>query len=100
MAELADQLRWRIDPSIFLFRQVCGKVVRTDPVTGIAYARARWYDARNAAWLSEDPLADTDSPNLYAFVGGPNWPLSLRVGSLVPGIALLLFGGFLFGVFS
>jgi RHS repeat-associated protein len=41
----------------------------TDPVTGMAYARARWYDARNATWLSEDPLADVDSPNLYAFVG-------------------------------
>ncbi|HYU34352.1 MAG TPA: Ig-like domain-containing protein [Thermoanaerobaculia bacterium] len=45
----------------------------TDPLTGMAYARARWYDARNAAWLSEDPMADTDSPNLYAFVGAqPN----------------------------
>ncbi|HYH47079.1 MAG TPA: polymorphic toxin-type HINT domain-containing protein, partial [Thermoanaerobaculia bacterium] len=41
----------------------------TDPVTGVSYARARWYDARNAAWLSEDPMADVDSPNLYAFVG-------------------------------
>ncbi len=40
----------------------------TDPVTGINYARARWYDARNASWLSEDPLLDIDSPNLYAFV--------------------------------
>ncbi len=40
----------------------------TDPVTGLAYARARWYDARNATWLSEDPLFDRDSPNLYAFV--------------------------------
>ncbi len=41
----------------------------TDPVTGVAYARARWYDARNASWLSEDPLLDVDSPNFYAFVG-------------------------------
>jgi RHS repeat-associated protein len=41
----------------------------TDPVTGIAYARARWYDGRNAAWLSEDPLVDVDSPNRYAFGG-------------------------------
>jgi hypothetical protein len=32
-------------------------------------ARARWYDARNATWLSEDPLRDVDSPNIYAFVG-------------------------------
>jgi RHS repeat-associated protein len=40
----------------------------TDPVTGISYARARWYDARNAGWLSEDPVGDKDSPNLYSFV--------------------------------
>ena len=45
----------------------------TDPVTGTAYARNRWYDARTASWLSEDPLEDVDSPNLYAFVGwGPH----------------------------
>ncbi len=41
----------------------------TDPVTGIAYAWARWYDARNASWLSEDPLGAIASTNLYAFVG-------------------------------
>lgn len=41
----------------------------TDPVTGVAYARARWYDARNAVWLSEDPMGPEDSANLYAFVG-------------------------------
>ena len=40
----------------------------TDPATGLAYHRARWYDAANATWLSEDPLQDLDSPNLYAFV--------------------------------
>ncbi|MEO6326495.1 MAG: RHS repeat-associated core domain-containing protein, partial [Thermoanaerobaculia bacterium] len=41
----------------------------TDPVLGIAYHRARWYDPRTASWLSEDPEGDVDSPNLYAFVG-------------------------------
>ncbi len=41
----------------------------TDPVTGMGYARNRWYDARNAVWLSQDPLGDKDSPNLYGFVG-------------------------------
>jgi len=45
----------------------------TDPVTGISYARNRWYDARTASWLSEDPKGAIDSPNLYAFVGwGPH----------------------------
>ncbi|MEO8585038.1 MAG: polymorphic toxin-type HINT domain-containing protein [Acidobacteriota bacterium] len=41
----------------------------TDPVTGIAFARARWYDARNASFLQEDPAEDLDSSSLYAFVG-------------------------------
>ena len=45
----------------------------TDPTTGLSYARNRWYDARTASWLSEDPLGPVDSPNLYAFVGwGPH----------------------------
>ena len=45
----------------------------TDPATGLAYARNRWYDPHNAAWLSEDPIGPVDSSNLYAFVGwGPN----------------------------
>ena len=42
----------------------------TDPVTGMGYARNRWYDARNAVFLTEDPLDDVDSPNVYGFVAG------------------------------
>ena len=54
----------------------------TDPVTGISYARARWYDARNASFLSEDPLQDVASPNLYAFVAWqPTWPPIRRARS-------------------
>jgi RHS repeat-associated protein len=41
----------------------------TDPVTGLQYKRERFYDPRNAGWLSQDPLGDRDSPNLYGFVG-------------------------------
>jgi RHS repeat-associated protein len=41
----------------------------TDPVTGLAYARNRWLDSRNASWLSEDPAGPVDSPNLYAGFG-------------------------------
>lgn len=39
----------------------------TDPAPSLAYARNRWYDPRTASWLSEDPLRDFDSPNLYAY---------------------------------
>ncbi|HET9765973.1 MAG TPA: RHS repeat-associated core domain-containing protein, partial [Thermoanaerobaculia bacterium] len=41
----------------------------TDPVSGLSYHRARWYDARNLSFLTEDPAGPVDSPNLYAFVG-------------------------------
>jgi len=55
----------------------------TDPATGLAYHRARWYDAANATWLSEDPLQDLDSPNFYQpFLNNPasnSDPLGLRV---------------------
>ncbi len=73
----------------------------TDPVTGIAYARARWYDSRNASWLSADPLANVDSPNLegrtatqirdrFALPGSPKYisdvnvpaGIQLRVGTV------------------
>jgi RHS repeat-associated protein len=46
----------------------------TDPVTGISFARARWYESRNASWLSEDPKRDADSPNFYSFTAcRPNY---------------------------
>jgi hypothetical protein len=37
---------------------------------------------------------------LYAFAGGPGWPLALRIGSLVPALAVSLFAGFVVGAFS
>ncbi len=40
----------------------------TDPVSRLGYARARWYSARDASWLSEDPLGAVDSVNLYSYV--------------------------------
>ena len=40
-----------------------------DPVTGLYYARNRWYDPRTGQFLSPDPAGPVDSPNLYAYVG-------------------------------
>jgi hypothetical protein len=37
VADLSERLRWRIDPDLFLFRKICGKVVQRDPVTGIEH---------------------------------------------------------------
>ncbi|HEX2884703.1 MAG TPA: hypothetical protein VHQ42_09030 [Candidatus Limnocylindria bacterium] len=36
----------------------------------------------------------------YAFAGDPGWPAFLRVASFVPAIAVVLFLGFVFGVFG
>lgn len=36
----------------------------------------------------------------YAFAGGAGWPLFLRVASVVPAIAVALFLGFVFGLFT
>ena len=35
-AQASDRLRW-IDPQLFWFREICGKVVKKDPVTGVEY---------------------------------------------------------------
>lgn len=37
VAELGEKLRWRFNPDLFLFEQVCGQVVKVDPVTGLKY---------------------------------------------------------------
>lgn len=35
---------------------------------------------------------------LYAYLGGPGWPRSLRIAAFVPIVALALFFAFLFGL--
>lgn len=37
IAQLSDELKWRIDPQLFFFKKICGKVVKKDPVTGVEY---------------------------------------------------------------
>jgi hypothetical protein len=37
---------------------------------------------------------------LYALAGGAGWPLLLRIASIVPLLAVVLFLGFVFGAFS
>jgi hypothetical protein len=37
IADLAEKLKWRIDPELFFFRRICGRVVKKDPVTGVDY---------------------------------------------------------------
>ena len=42
----------------------------TSSLGGHQLKRARVYDPRTASFLSEDPLDDVDSPNLYGYVAG------------------------------
>jgi hypothetical protein len=37
VTEISDKFRFQIDPLLLFFRRVCGKVVKTDPVSGIQY---------------------------------------------------------------
>jgi hypothetical protein len=37
ISEITKKFPFQIDPRIFLFRKICGTVVKTDPVTGIDY---------------------------------------------------------------
>ncbi len=56
----------------------------TDPVLGFLLTPNRAYDARNGAWLSQDPLGDRDSPNLYGFVSGRPHELTDPLGLATP----------------
>lgn len=46
--ELNEKLKWQINPAIFFMQQVCGRVVKTDPVTGqdlpVPFATVHVYD--------------------------------------------------------
>jgi hypothetical protein len=37
ITQASERLKWIIDPQLFWFREICGKVVRRDPVTGGEY---------------------------------------------------------------
>jgi hypothetical protein len=37
VAEIADKFKWKIIPELLLFRKICGRVVKKDPVTGVEY---------------------------------------------------------------
>jgi uncharacterized membrane-anchored protein len=75
-------------------------------VAGFVMIVAYWLDIQDRADLaprakigwSAGILVFPVSIPLYAFVGGGRWPPLLRAASLIPGVALLLFLLFAFGV--
>ena len=77
-------------------------------VGGFLMIAAYWLDVQDRpdldvrariAWSAAVIVFPVSIP-AYAFAGGPDWPLPLRIGSLVPAIAVLLFVGFVLGAFS
>lgn len=77
-------------------------------VAGFVMIGAYWLDVQDRADLtlrgrigwSAALLVFPVSIPAYAFLGGPGWPTVLKVGSLVPAVALLLFAAFVAGTFS
>jgi hypothetical protein len=37
VAKLSEKLKWKIDPELLRFQRICGRVVKTDPSTGLEY---------------------------------------------------------------
>ena len=77
-------------------------------VGGFLMIAAYWLDVQDRPDLSTRArigwsagiLAFPVTIPLYAFAGGPGWPAALRIGSVVPAVAMLLFAGFVAGAFS
>lgn len=51
------------------------------------------------AWSAAVLLFPVSIP-AYAFGGGPAWPIPLRIASFIPGAAVVLLLGFVFGAFG
>jgi hypothetical protein len=77
-------------------------------VGGFLMIAAYWLDVqdrpdlttgRRMAWSIGALLFPITIP-LYAFTGGAGWPPFLRAASVVPALAVALFLGFVFGLFS
>lgn len=77
-------------------------------VAGFLMIAAYWLDVQDRpdlsvrermAWSAAIFVFPISIP-AYAFSGGPGWPPVLRIASLVPAVALILFLGFVRGVFS
>ena len=77
-------------------------------VGGFLMLAAYWLDVqdrpdltfrRRVAWSAGTFLFPVTIP-VYAFAGGAEWPTFLRIAAFLPTVALALFLGFVFGVFT
>ena len=63
VATIAEKFRFQIDPQLLFFRKICGKVVKTDPATGIEYPVP----------FATVQVEDTDCSLLGFFPFGSRW---------------------------
>lgn len=77
-------------------------------VGGFLMIAAYWLDVQDRpdltlrarlAWSAAVLVFPLSIP-AYAFAGGPGWPAFLRAASVVPALAMLLFAGFVLGLFT
>ena len=77
-------------------------------VGGFLMLAAYWLDVqdrpdltfrRRVAWSAGTFLFPLTIP-VYAFAGGADWPVFLRIAAFLPAIALALFLGFVLGLFT
>lgn len=77
-------------------------------MAGFVMIAAYWLDVQDRGdlgwrarigWSAAVLLFPLSIPT-YAFLGGPGWPTFLRVASVIPAVAVALFLGFAFGLFS
>jgi RHS repeat-associated protein len=63
-----------------------------DNLTGLLQYRARWYDAEQGRFLSEDPAGLAGGLNLYSYAGNNpilfNDPFGLSIGTFLEGLAV------------
>lgn len=83
-----------------------------DPDIGLYYFNARWYDPDLGRFISEDPVADSNNPNLYSYCGNnpvmrvdPTGKIWWWVFPLLSGLDAYLCGGdfmqgFVMGAFT
>ena len=52
VVEIGEKFKWHLDPTWLLFRRICGRVVKKDPITGVYYPVHPGFDGRGAEYAA------------------------------------------------
>jgi RHS repeat-associated protein len=69
-----------------------------DSDIGLYYYNARWYDPELGRFISEDPAADPNNPNLYSYYANSPVMRTDPTGKIAPFIVAALIGGLFKGI--